>query len=155
MAWRRPDDAELEPPLRDEVDHVQRVVDGERDRHVRVLALELAEQERKDGGAGAGRAADLEPTAELVALAGDLLQQLLLERQHPLSASVQPLAGLGRLDPPPGAVEEPLAEPLLERTDLETHRRLGDAELLGREREALPVDDGAEGRELTSVHKSA
>ena len=46
-----------------------------------------------------------------------------------------------------------MPEPLLERPDLQADRRLGDAEPLCRLREASPLDDRAEGRELTCVHK--
>ena len=75
---------------------------------------------------------------------GDLLQQLLLEREHALRAAVEPEARLGRLDAPARAVEQAPAEPLLERADLKAHCRLRDAELLGGVREALLLDDGAE-----------
>src|SRR5207248_3865698 len=67
--------------------------------------------------------------------------------------AVEQQARLGRLDAPAGAVEEPLPEPLLERANLEAHRRLRDAEPLGRLREAPALDDRAEGRELPRVHK--
>ena len=83
----------------------------------------------------------------------DLLEQLLLEREQPLRAAVEPPPGLGRLDAAAGAVEELRAEPLLERADLEADGRLRDAEPLRRLREALPLDDGAERSELTRVHK--
>jgi hypothetical protein len=44
-------------------------------------------------------------------------------------------------------------QPLLERPYLQRDGRLSDAETLGRLREAAPLDDGAEGGELTRVHK--
>ena len=79
-------------------------------------------------------------------------RSLLLEREQPLRAAVEPHPGLGRLDPAPGAVEQLLPEPLLERPDLQAHRRLRDAELLSRLGEAPALDDSAECRELLRVH---
>ena len=46
-----------------------------------------------------------------------------------------------------------MPEPLLERPDLQADGGLGDAEPLGRLREAAPLDDRAEGGELARVHK--
>ena len=62
---------------------------------------------------------------------------------------------LGRLDAAAGAVEELRPEPLLERAHLELDRRLGDAELLGGERERLALDDLAERLQLAGVHKGS
>ena len=75
-------------------------------------------------------------------------------REQPLRSAIEPEAGLGRLDPAAGAVEEPLADPLLERPDLQADRGLGDAELVGGLREAPALDDRAEGSELLRVHKN-
>ena len=55
----------------------------------------------------------------------ELVEQLLLEREHPLRAAVQPQPGLGRLDPAAGAVEQLLAEPLLQRAHLLARRPAG------------------------------
>ena len=100
--------------------------------HLRVEPLELGEHDRQDAPAGPRRAADLEPARELAfGVVPELLEDLLLEREQPLRPAIEPHPGLGRLDPPPGAVEELLPEPLLERADLEAHRRLRDAELVG------------------------
>src|SRR5207247_2113232 len=107
---------------------------------LRVAALELAEQERDDGAAGARRGADLQPPAERALLLGrDLLQQLLLEREQALRAAVEAKPGLGRHDPAAGPVEQLPAEPLLERANLQAHGRLRDPEPLGRLREAAPL----------------
>ena len=70
----------------------------------------------------------------------------LLKALQPLRAPVEPASRLGGLDAPAGAIEELQAEPLLERADLEADRGLRHPELLGRLREAPPVDDGAERR---------
>ena len=99
-----------------------------------------------------------EPTckraAELTAARGvELVEQLPLEREHPLRPAVERVPGLGRLDAPPGAVEQPLPKPFLERANLEAHRGLRDAQPLRGLREALPLDDRAEGGQLTRVHK--
>ncbi len=133
VARRSAYDPELESPLGDEVDDVHRVVDRERDRDAGVLALELAEKQRQHRRTRPGRATDLEPSAKLtVRVARDLLQQLLLESQHALGAAVEPGAGLGRFHAAPGTIDEPLAEPLLERADLQAHGGLRHAELLRR-----------------------
>ena len=130
------------------------VVDFESDADSRVGPLELAEQLGDDDGRRAGRGAERKRSREVaLALRGDLVDHLLLEREQPLRAAVEPRAGLGRLDPPPGAVEELRAETLLERAHLERDRRLGDAELLRRLGERAPLDDCAECRELPRVHK--
>ena len=129
---RRTHDAELELALGNAVDHGLGVRDGERDVQVRVPALELAEEKRHEVGSRSRRGPDGERPAQSRAVLGDLLEELLLEREHAVGAAVEALAGLGRLDASPRAVEECLPEPLLEGTHLEAHRRLGDAELLGR-----------------------
>ena len=104
--------------------------------------------------AGPVEAPELQLAGELaLAFARELVEQLLLEREQPLSASVEAQTGLGRLDAAARAVEELRAEPLLERPHLQRDRRLGDAEPLGRLREAAALDDGAERRELARVHK--
>ena len=77
--------------------------------------------------AGPGRGADLERAAQRRVGLGELLEQLLLEREHPLGAAVESQPGLGRLDPAAGAVEQLRPEPLLERAHLLGDGRLGDA----------------------------
>ena len=119
-----------------------------------MLALELAEEERDELPARARSRRRSRACPRSVALVGgELLEQLLLELEHPLRAPVEAPARLGRLDAAAGAVEQLLPEALLERAHLQADRGLGHAEALGRLREALAVDDGAEGRELPRVHK--
>ena len=48
-----------------------------------------------------------------------LVEQLLLQREQPLRAAVEPQPRLGRLDAPARAVEQLRAEPLLERANLQ------------------------------------
>ena len=104
--------------------------------------------------AGTGRGAELQLAGELaLALARELVEQLLLEAEQPLRAAVEAQAGLGRLDAASRAVEQLRAEPLLERAHLQRDGGLRDSEPLGRLREAAALDDGAEGCELTRVHK--
>ena len=128
----RADDAELELAFCDELDDRVRVRDRERHLHTRVLALELAEEHRDNDRGRPRRGAELQRTHEL-ALADrrDVLEQMLLERQHPLRAAVQAPPGLRRLHPAPGAVEQLAPQPLLERPDLQAHGRLRDSEALG------------------------
>ncbi len=83
----------------------------------------------------------------------DLRDELILEREHALRPAVEPPPGLRGLDASARAVEQLRAEALLERADLERHRRLRDAETLGRLREAPPLDDRAERGKLARVHK--
>ena len=155
VAALRADDAQLELAPRHLLDHVLRVGHRERDADIRMPLLELAEHTRQDGPAGAGGCADLETPGELaLRLLAQLGEELLLLREQPLRAPVQALARLRRLDPAPRAVEELPAEPLLERADLEAHSGLRDAQLLRRLREAPPLDDGAEGRQLARIHIS-
>ena len=154
VATRSAHDAELELALGDELDDGLRVVHLERDVDGRVGTLELAEQERHDDRGRAGRGADREPARNLpVGIGGDVVEDLLLEHEQPMRAAIEPPAGLRRLDPAAGAVEKLRAEPLLERAHLQRDGRLGDAEPLRRLREAPPLDDGAEGRKLTRIHK--
>jgi hypothetical protein len=84
---------------------------------------------------------------------GELVEQLLLEREHPLRTAVEAEAGLGRLDPAARTVEQLRPEPLLERPHLLRYGRLGDAEPGRRLREAPPLDDLAEGGQLARIHK--
>ena len=89
MPARGADDAELELPRRDALDDRLRVGDGERDVHARDARLELAEQERNDdpGRARSTRRAASSPAELALALAGDVVEQLLLEREQPLRAA--------------------------------------------------------------------
>ena len=145
VARRRADDAELERPVGDPLDDGLRVEDGERDVQLRVLLGEPAEQRREDDAAGAGRGADLERPGELAGrVVGELVDDLLFEREQPLRGAVELRAGLGRLDAPAGAVEQLRAEPLLERPHLQADRGLRDAEPLGRLGERLALDHLAE-----------
>ena len=145
------DDPELELAPRHLLDHGVRVRHRERDVHLRMELLELPEHHRQDAPAGPGGGADLEPALELpLRLVAELREHLLLEREEPLRSAVEPQTGLGRLDPPAGAVEEPLAHALLERPDLQADRGLRHAELVGGLREATPLDDGAEGQPAAS-----
>ena len=102
----------------------------------------------------AGRGAELERAARARAsLLARAPRAAAPRAQHALRAAVEREPGLGRLDAAARAVEQLAAEPLLERPDLEADRRLRHPEPLGRLREALPLDDGAERRELPRVHK--
>ncbi len=154
VARRGADDAELQLPFRDEVDHGPRVVHLERDADGRVRALELAEELRHDDRGGPGRGADREHAREVaLRLRDDVGEHLLLEREEPLRAAVQAPSGLGRLDAAPRPVEELGAEPLLERPHLQRDGGLGDPEPLGRLGEGAALDDRAERCELTRIHK--
>ena len=119
--------------------------------------LELAQQQRQHRLARAGRRAELEAPAQLASpsSAATSSSELLLEREQPLRAAVEPQPRLGRLDAPPRAVEQLRAEPLLERPDLQADRRLRHAEPLRRLREAAALDDRAERGQLTRVHKQS
>ena len=154
VAASRADDAELELSLRDPVDDGLRVGDRQSHAHVRMLFLELAEQERDDRAARARRSAELERARDRPFIIGvELFEQVLLGGEHTLSRCVETSPGLGRLDPATRAVEELPPEALLERADLQADGRLSDAEPLRRLGEALALDDGAERGKLTRVHK--
>src|SRR5881394_1663899 len=112
--------------------------------------LELPEDDRQDASTGTGGSAHLEPALELaLGFLAEVRKQLLLERDEPLRSAVEPETGLGRLDPAAGA-----AEALLERPDLQAHRRLRHPELVGGLREAAALDNRTKGRELLRVHKA-
>ena len=97
----RADDPQLELTLGDALDHRLRVGDRERDRDARVLPLELAEQHRDDRAPRPGGGADLQRAAELTAARRvELVEQLPLEREHPLRPAVEREPCLGRLDAP-------------------------------------------------------
>src|SRR6185503_11473473 len=154
VAPGRADDPELELALGHALDDALGVRDGQRDRHAWMLTLELAEQHRHNRAAGSGRRADGERAAGRARLPlVELLDQLLLELQHPLRPAVEREPSLRRLDTAARAVEQLPSEPLLERAHLKAHRWLRDAEPLSRVREALQLDDGAERSQLTRVHK--
>ncbi len=111
--------------------------------------------DRQDASTGPGGGADLEPALELaLGFLAEVREQLLLERDQPLRSAVEPETGLGRLDPAAGAVEELLADALLQRPDLQAHRRLRHPELVGGLREAAALDNRTKGRELLRVHKA-
>jgi hypothetical protein len=150
------DDAELELTPGDLLDDGVRVGDRKRDVHLRVELLELGEDDRQDAPAGPGRAADLEATGELpFRVVTELLEDLLLHREQPLRAAVEPHPGLGRLDAPAGTVEQLLPEPLFERANLKAHGRLRDAELVSGLGETPPLDHRAECGQLLRVHNNS
>ena len=154
VAWRRPDDPELELALRNELHHGPRVVDLERHPHCWVRALELAEEQRHDDGGRPRRGADREHAGELALRLRDHVgEHLLLQREKPLRAAVEAPPGLRGLHATSRPVEELRPEPLFERPNLQGDRRLRDAEPLGRLRERPPLDDRAERSKLTRVHK--
>src|SRR5712692_5629315 len=102
-----PDDPELEVAAGDELDDGLRVEHRERHVELRVLRLELAEELGEHDPAGARGGADLERAAErALALAADLGDELLLEREQPPRAAVEPKPRFGRLDAPPRAIEK-------------------------------------------------
>jgi hypothetical protein len=147
-------DPELDLARGDALDHGLGVPDGEGDVELGMPALELAEEERDEVGAGPGGRTDGERAGEPAAVGGgDVFDQLLFELEHALGAPVQPHPRLGRLDAPAGAVEKLLPEALLERAHLQADCGLRHPEPLGRLREAPPLDDRAEGRKLSRVHK--
>ena len=126
----------------------------ERDPYPRVSVLELAEELRHDDCGRPGRRADRERARELaLTLGDDVVEELLLEREQPLCATVQTHSRFGRLDATTRAVEELRPEALLERAHLERDGRLGDAELVGCVGERASLDDGAERGQLACVHK--
>ena len=157
MAPRRADDPELELAPRDLLDDALRVGDRERDVHARVELLELARGATGSTVPPGPVEAPISsaPGQLALGLLAELGEQLLLQREQPLRAPVEAPAGLGRLDAAAGAVEQLVAEPLLERADLQAHGRLRDAELLRRLREASPLDDRAECGKLPRVHKQS
>jgi hypothetical protein len=150
---RGADDSELEPAIGHQLDDGLRVRDRQLDVQLRVLALELAEQERQHDRGGAGRGADLQRPAQRPVRLAELFQQLVLQREQPLRAAVEPQTGLGRLHAPAGAVEQLRPEALLERAHLLADGGLRHAEPGRSVREAAPLDDLAECRQLTRVHK--
>ena len=155
MPGRGADDAELERAVGDALDHGLRVEDAERDVQLRVRFGELAEELGEHDAARPGRGADLERAVELAGRALlQLADDLVLEREEPLSAAVEPKPGLGRLDAPPRPVEQLRPEPLLERPHLQADRRLRHPEPLGRLRERPPLDDLAKRLQLPRVHNT-
>ena len=120
------DDPELEPPVGDELDDGLRVRDRRAAPAARVVALELAEQERERRSPPGPVEAPISsvPRSGPSGL-GELAEQLLLEREQPLRAAVEPEPRLGRLDAPARAVEQLRAEPLLERPHLLATPRAG------------------------------
>ena len=151
---RSADDAELEPPLRDELDDRPGVVHLEGHAHSGMRLLELAEELRHDDRSRAGRGADRERAGQLaLGFGGQLVEHLRLEREEPLRAPVQPAPRLRGLDPSPRAVEELRPQSLLQRPHLQRDRRLGDAELVRRLGERAALDHRAERRQLPRIHK--
>src|SRR5262249_8782596 len=122
--------------------------------HLGMAALKLAENDRDGDGSGTRRSAEYEVTCELtLARCRDVGDELILEREHALRAPVQLPAGVRGLDPAPGTVEELRAQSLLQRANLERHGGLGDAQSVGRLREAAALDDRKKSCELARIHK--
>jgi glycosyltransferase involved in cell wall biosynthesis len=154
-APERTDDAELERVVGDRVDDRVRVCDRESDVERRMRALEVAQEERDELRARAGRGADRQPAAQVArAVVRELCEKVLFGAEDALRAPVDPEARLRRLDPSAGPVEELSTEPLLERAHLQADRGLGHAEPFGGLGKALALDDGAECGELACIHIS-
>jgi hypothetical protein len=150
----RADYSQLELALGDPLDDGLRVGDGEDHLHPGVIALELAQEKGDEVRSRACRRADRKRPLKLAAgLLLELGEELSLELEEALRAAIEPEARLRGLDAPTGSVEELSAETLLERPNLEAHRRLRDPETLGGLREAPALDDLAEGGELPRIHK--
>jgi hypothetical protein len=119
-----------------------------------VRLLELAEKLRHHDCGRAGRRADPQRAGEIAdAFRDDLVEHLLLEREQALRPTVEPEACLRRLYTTARPVEQLRPEALLEGADLERDGRLGDPELVGCLGERPTLHDGAEGGELTRIHK--
>src|SRR5207248_8390811 len=112
-------DAELELALGDAVDDALRVRDRQAHVNARIRLGELAEQHGDDRAAGPGRRTELERPGERVLLPDDVLDELLLEGEHPLRRGVQPAPRLRPLHAASGPAAEPCPEALLERSDLQ------------------------------------
>ena len=146
------DDSELELAREHAVDHVLRRVDAQRRRGLGVHAAEPDEQARQQPRARARRGADREVAADGVGLGAQRVGELLLEREHALGADQHGASGGRRRDLAARAVEQPRPEPLLERAHGERDGRLGDAQVVGGDRERPSLDHGHEGGELARVH---
>src|SRR5205823_3376045 len=147
------DDPELQLALGDLLDDAVRVRDRQRHRELRMFALELAEQDGHDRASGPRRGAERELAAQRTVLTGKLVEQLPLDREHPLRGPVEPLPGLGRFHAPTRAVEQLGPESVLERPNLKADCGLRDPEPLSCLGEALAVDYLAERGKLARVHK--
>src|SRR5687767_4684453 len=81
---RRADEPELELARRDALDDGLRVRNGQRNLDAGVRALELAKEQGHDDCGGTSGGTELQLAGELaLALAGELVQQLLLEGEQP------------------------------------------------------------------------
>src|SRR5262249_30028444 len=129
---RRADYPELQLALGALLDDSVRVRDRQGDGKLGVYTLKPPGQDRNDSAAGSRRGAECELAAQRTVFACKLVEQLALHGEHPLRGAIELLSRLGRLDTPPGAVEQLRPEPLLERTELQADRRLGDGEPLSR-----------------------
>jgi hypothetical protein len=119
-------------------------------------ASKLAQEQRNEVGAGAGRGPDCKHAAKSATLLlAQLVEELSLELEELPRPLVQVLAGLGRLDAPPGTVEQPTTEAFLEGAHLQADGWLRHPEPLGSLREAPPLDDLAERGKLTRIHKKS
>jgi lipopolysaccharide/colanic/teichoic acid biosynthesis glycosyltransferase len=150
---RGTDDTELELAPSDLLDDALRIEDRERYVDFRMSALELAEKQRNDRPTRPSRRTELETPGQHAGVVRQLREQLLLRCQHSLSTAVEAPPGLRRLDAPPRAVEELLAESLFQRPDLKAHGGLRHPEPLRGLREAAPLDNRAKRGELTRIHK--
>ena len=139
------DDSELQLARSNAFDDGVRVGDGQEHADVGIQALELAEDDRDDDRRRTRGGPQDEVAGEVtLTRRRHLRDELILEREHPLRAAVEPPARLRRLHAPSRAVEELRPEPLLESAHLERHRRLGHAEAVGRLGEATAFDHRAE-----------
>ena len=154
MAPGSADDAELELPVGDALDHGLRVVHLERDANAGMVPLELAEEERDDDRRRPGGRADRELPASSPSLSASISPSSCSS-----SWSMRCAPRYSRRPASVGSTRRPErstqlgAEPLLERAHLQRHGGLRDPEPLRRLREAPQLDDRAEGCQLACIHK--
>ena len=106
--------------------------------------LKCGEHGRQHVLAWAGGGADHDAAGDELAEVEDLGAGALVEVEDLAAVAVQHLAGVRGDDGAARAVEQDRLELALEAADLLAGGRLGDVHLVGREREALAVDDPAE-----------
>ena len=82
----------------------------------------------------------------------DLALEVILKRKDAPGIAINHPPGIGEGDAAPAAVEQSLAQTLLEGADLKRHRGLRHAELIGCVRERALVHDRAQSEQVTEIH---
>ena len=145
--------AQFQVVLEHPVAHGLGVLHHQRDLHLGVGLLEAPQQPRQQQLSRPRGRAHHQRAGHVVRQLADLALQVVLKRQDAAGVAIHHAPGVGERHASAAAVEQAVAEPLLEGADLERHGGLGHTEFLRGMREGALVHDRAQREEVAQIHR--